>query len=155
MRLPTPHDGNAELEFIIVIRERASDKMAGKNVSSVDEKGRVLIPQSIRDALNLKAGEKVVLEMDSAGKSVKIEPAYEKKLLKLHILLSDQPGALATAASALARIQVDLVSTQSHSSNRGEAAEWVVQCNPGKAGIEGIKSALGKAGAKVKESYWE
>jgi len=130
-------------------------RMAGKNISSVDEKGRVLIPQSIRDALNLKAGEKVVLEMDRIGNFVKIEPAHEKKLLKLHILLSDKPGALASAASALAKIHVDLVSTQSHSSNRGEAAEWTVECNPGKAGIDGIKSALVKAGAKVKESRWE
>ena len=146
---------NAELELIIVMGEIPSDNMPGKNVSSVDEKGRVLIPQSIRDALNLKAGEKVVLEMDSLGKAVKIEPAYEKKLLKLRILLSDKPGSLAAAAAALARVRVDLVSTQSHSSNRGEAAEWAVECNPGKAGIEGIKSALARAGAKLLSSEWD
>ncbi|MEM2137598.1 MAG: AbrB/MazE/SpoVT family DNA-binding domain-containing protein, partial [Candidatus Anstonellaceae archaeon] len=62
--------------------------MAGKNISSVDEKGRVLIPQSLRDAANLKPGEKVVLKFDGKMRAIVVEPAYEKKLLKLQILLS-------------------------------------------------------------------
>src|SRR5271156_3211066 len=109
--------------------------MAGKNVSSIDEKGRVLIPQSIRDALTLKSGDKVDLELDSSAKSIKIEPAREKRLLRISILLSDSPGSLASAAYAMAKLHVDLVSSQSHSSNRGKAAVWEVECNPGKSGI--------------------
>lgn len=129
--------------------------MSGKSTSSVDGKGRVLIPQSIRDSLNLKSGEKVMLELDSSSKSLKIEPAYEKKLLRLRILLSDSPGSLAHAASALAKIGIDLVSTQSHSSRRGEAAEWIVECNPGGKGTGEIKAALGKVGARLLEAKWE
>jgi len=127
--------------------------MSGKSTSSVDGKGRVLIPQSIRDSLNLKEGEKVLLSLEAG--SVKIEPAHEKKLLRLRILLSDSPGSLAHAASALAKIGIDLVSTQSHSSRRGEAAEWIVECNPGGKGTSEIKAALGKAGAKLLEAAWE
>ena len=126
-----------------------ADCMAGKNVSSVDGKGRVLIPQSIRDAANLKADEKVIVEYNSASRAITIEPAHEKKLLKLSIALADSPGALASAASVLARMGVDLVSTQSHSSRRGEAAVWEVECNPGKATLSQISSALAKAGAKI------
>lgn len=127
--------------------------MSGKTTSSVDGKGRVLIPQSLRDALNMKEGEKLVLSLE--GGALRIEPAHEKKLLRLRILLSDSPGSLAHAASALAKIGIDLVSTQSHSSRRGEAAEWTVECNPGGKGTGEIKAALGKVGAKLLEAKWE
>ncbi len=124
--------------------------MSGKNISYVDEKGRVLIPQSIRDAIGVKEGEKVVLFADVKNKSITIEPAHEKKLLHLEILLSDRPGSLAHAASALAKINVDLVSTQSHSSRRGEAAVWLVECNPGDATLPEIKAALAREGAELR-----
>ncbi len=123
--------------------------MSGNNISSVDGKGRILIPQSIRDAANIKADEKVIVEFDPASRSIIIEPAHEKKLLRLGILLSDSPGSLASAAAILSKLGVDLVSTRSHSSRRGEAAVWEVECNPGKATVSQIKSALGKAGARI------
>jgi len=129
--------------------------MAGKNVSSVDGKGRILIPQSIRDAANIKADEKVIVEFDPASRAIVIEPAHEKRLLALKIALADSPGSLASAATVLAKLGVDLVSTQSHSSRRGEAAVWEVECNPGKATVSQIKSALSKAGAKIAEAKLE
>jgi len=128
--------------------------MAGKDVSSIDGKGRVLIPQSIRDAANLKTGEKVVLEYDPSRKAVVLEPAHEKKLLRLTIALSDRPGSLASAAAVLARLGVDLVSTQSHSSQRGEAAVWEVECSPGKKSSSEIKAGLAKAGARLTAAKW-
>lgn len=118
-------------------------------MSSIDSKGRVLIPQSIRDAANLKPDEKVILGFDSTRRAITIEPAHEKKLLRIEILLADSPGSLAQAASVLAKLGVDLVSTQSHSSRRGEAAVWRVECNSGKATLSSIKSALARAGAKI------
>ena len=129
--------------------------MAGKNTCNLDEKGRVLIPQSMRDVLNLKPGEKMVLELDTKGKAIVISPAHEKKLLKLDILLSDSPGALAHAAVALARLGIDFVSTQSHSSVRGEEAVWEVACNPGKISAQEIRVALAKSGAKLISAEWE
>ena len=115
--------------------------------SSLDEKGRVVIPQSIRDNLNIKAGE--LLIVSSSNNSIIIEPAHEKKLLHLEIGLSDEPGSLAKAATALAKINVDLVSTSSRSSRRGEIAIWSVECNSGKTNLSQIKSALSSVGAKI------
>jgi AbrB family looped-hinge helix DNA binding protein len=125
-----------------------------REVSYIDAKGRVLIPSSMRDVLNMKDGEKVVLELDSSGRTVKIEPAYEKKLLVLNILLGDRPGTLASAATVLADLGVDLVSTQSHSTRRGTAAVWEVECNPEKASMREIREGLAKAGAKLISSKW-
>jgi AbrB family looped-hinge helix DNA binding protein len=121
----------------------------------LDEKGRVLIPQSIRDSLSLKAGEKVLVLYDAETKTIRITPSYEKKLLRLEILLDDAPGSLATAATALADMGVDLVNTQSHSAKRGEHAIWEVDCNPGKASISEIKAGLAKCWAKVVSAEWE
>jgi len=128
--------------------------MASKNSSNLDEKGRVLIPQSIREKLNLKTGEKVLIEYDAALKAITIEPSYEKRLLHLAIALSDKPGALAHAATALSKIGVDLVSTQSHSSRRGEAAQWIVECNPQDATLPQIKAALAAVGADLSGAKW-
>ncbi|MFA5108762.1 MAG: AbrB/MazE/SpoVT family DNA-binding domain-containing protein [Candidatus Micrarchaeia archaeon] len=118
--------------------------------SSLDEKGRVVIPQSIRDNLNIKPGE--ILIVSSLNNSIIIEPAHEKKLLHLEIGLSDEPGSLAKAAFALAKINVDLVSTSSRSSRRGEIAIWSVECNAGKISVSQIKSALSSVGAKILSS---
>ena len=129
--------------------------MSSKNISSIDEKGRVLIPQSLREQVSLAAGEKVLLSVDAASKMIFIEPAHEKKLLSLSVELADKPGALAKAALALYDINVDLVSTRSRSSKRGESAVWMVECNPQGASIAQIKTALAKAGAKIATAKWE
>ena len=121
--------------------------MVSKHTANLDSKGRVVIPQSIRDELNIKEGEKLIIS--SEKNSIIIEPAHEKKLLHLEIGLSDEPGSLAKAASALAQLKVDLVSTSSRSSRRGELAIWSVECNPGKTKLPQIKHALSKAGAKI------
>ena len=129
--------------------------MSSKSVSSIDEKGRVLIPQSLREQVSLAPGEKVLLSADAASKMICIEPAHEKKLMSLSIELADKPGSLAKAALALYDINVDLVSTRSRSSKRGEAAVWLVECNPQGASIAQIKAALGKARAKIETARWE
>lgn len=129
--------------------------MVGKGTSSMDAKGRVLIPGSLRDLAGLKEGERLLLEYDEGRKAVLIEPAHERRLLCLRIELGDSPGSLAAAASALAKIGVDLVSTQSHSSRRGEAAVWEVKCNPNGKGVGAIKAALSKVKAGLAVAKWE
>ena len=121
--------------------------MCSKYISNLDEKGRVVIPQSIRENLGLAIGEKLIIS--SGSNSIIIEPVRESKLLELQIGLSDSVGSLAKASSVLAQLGVDLVSTSSRSSRRGELAIWSVQCNPAGNNISQIKKALANAGAKV------
>jgi prephenate dehydratase len=105
--------------------------------------------------LGIKTGEKLLISHDAQSGAIVIEPAHEKKLLYLEIGLSDEPGSLAKAANALAKINVDLVSTASRSSRRGEAAIWSVQCNPGKTTMAQIRKALGKIGATLDFCEWK
>ena len=129
--------------------------LVGIGTASLDGKGRVLIPQAIRDAAGISTGEKLLVHFDPKSHAIVVEPAHEKKLLFLEILLGDRPGSLASAAGALADLGVDLVSTHSHSSRRGEAAVWEVECNPRDASVTGVKAALAKAGARLSSSKWE
>ncbi len=124
-------------------------------ISSIDEKGRVLIPLSVRQALGLTIGERVLVSADERSRILLIEPAREKRLLTLRIELADKPGALAKAALSLYGLGVDLVSSRSRSSKRGEAALWEVECNPQGAGIAQIKAALAKCGARLAGSEWQ
>jgi AbrB family looped-hinge helix DNA binding protein len=120
----------------------------------LDEKGRVLIPKPLREALDLHPGDKAIVELDEKGEYVRILPSRERKLLHLTIDLGDQPGALAKAAAALSSLGVDLVSTRSHSARRGQSAVWEVQCNPQGAAMGRIKAVLEKAGARLAASKW-
>lgn len=128
--------------------------MSSSALSSLDEKGRVLIPLSLREQVGLASGEKVLISVNSTSKALSIEPAHEKRLLSLRIELADKPGALAKAALALYDLGIDLVSTHSRSSKRGEAAQWQVECNPKGVSASDIKAALAKAGAKLASSQW-
>lgn len=124
--------------------------MAPKDIVSLDSKARIVIPHSIRESIGVNIGEKLIIY--SENRKIILEPSHEKKLLHLDILLADSPGSLAKAATALSNLGVDLVSTQSRSSNRGEAAIWSIECNPGKAKLSEIKKALGSVGSKVLSS---
>jgi len=129
--------------------------MAGKVVTKLDSKGRLVIPQSMRDNLGIQDGDRLIISQDSGSGEIVIAPSFEKKLLRLEIILSDKPGALSHAAAALASLGVDLVRTQSRSSKRGDEAVWIVECNPGSSKAPAIASALSKAGAKLKTAKWE
>lgn len=120
--------------------------------AKLDSKGRVLIPQHLREAAGIMADDRVIVSFEEGKRRIIIEPAKEKRLLRLTIALPDKPGALAAAASALAKLKVDLVSTYSHSSLRGERALWVVECNPSSNSVEKIRAELQKCGAKLLSS---
>ena len=126
-----------------------------KVVTKLDSKGRVVIPQSMRDSLGISEGDSLLVSQNAETGEIVIAPSFEKKLFRLEIILSDKPGALSHAAVALAGLGVDLVRTQSRSSKRGDKAVWIVECNPGKNKTGAIASALAKAGAKLKEAKWE
>ena len=86
------------------------------------------MPSSLREAVKLSEGMYVMLIADLDEKEVRIVPFAdpEAKLIEFHITFSDMPGALAKAATILARQGVDLLSSESRTLRRGKSAEWVV-----------------------------
>jgi AbrB family looped-hinge helix DNA binding protein len=124
-------------------------------ISSIDKKGRILIPLSIRKELEIALGEKVMVSSSPKDRTIAISALGEKRLLSLCIELSDKPGSLAKAALTLYELGVDIVSSRSRFLKRGEKAVWEVECKPNEAKIMQIKSALAKCGARLERSLWK
>lgn len=113
----------------------------------VDEKGRVLIPSSFREALGIKGGEALVISLNLREGNILLYPAKEKKLVKLKIGLSDKPGSLARIANVLAENGVDIVASESKSIERSQRAVWLVECKIGATSLSELRKKIISAGA--------
>ena len=94
----------------------------------LDTKGRLVIPNEFREALNLKEGDEVLISLDSKTDTLTISPTYGEPtdLVKMEIEFGDTPGCLAKIAKKIADMKIDLVMTESKSSQRGKKARWDV-----------------------------
>lgn len=97
------------------------------SVQKIDSKGRLSIPVRVREALGLREGMRVLLVADIRERRITVNPFAdpEAKLVEFRMSLDDVPGALAKAASILARRGIDLLFSESRTLKRGELAEWV------------------------------
>jgi AbrB family looped-hinge helix DNA binding protein len=117
-------------------------------IVKLDSKGRILIPSNIRSGLGLSKGMYLMIHADLNEKEARLIPFADPKakLLNFKITISDAPGALAKAASILAKHDVDLLSSESRTIQRGKIAEWnaigdVSKC---KVNLKVLKEALEK-----------
>ncbi|MDO8633825.1 MAG: hypothetical protein Q7K34_00870 [archaeon] len=121
--------------------------MSTQNIR-LDSKGRVIIPNSFREELGLKAGENIVASLDMENGRIILFP-IDKKAKKMILRFEDEPGTLAAAAELLAKNNVDLIYTFSRSLKRGKEAEWEIIADFSKCNVEKLKSIL-KANPKIK-----
>lgn len=98
------------------------------SIIRLDTRGRLVIPNEFRETLNLKEGDEVLLSLDTKTNSLVISPIYGKSgnLAKIEIEFDDKPGSLAKLAETLAKINIDLVMTESKSFQRGKKARWYI-----------------------------
>ncbi len=96
------------------------------SIIKLDTRGRLVIPNEFREILNLKEGDEVLISLDSKTDTLMISPTYgePKNLIKIEIEFSDIPGCLAKIAEKIAKMKIDLVMTESKSSQRGKKARW-------------------------------
>lgn len=68
------------------------------------------------------------MSLDTKTNTLVISPIYGKadNLAKIEIEFDDKPGSLAKLAETLAKINIDLVMTESKSFQRGEKARWYI-----------------------------
>ena len=92
----------------------------------LDTRGRLVIPNEFRERLALKEGDEVIMSLDEKTDTLVISPTYgkPKDLVKLEIEFGDTPGSLAKIAKKLADLKIDLIMTESKSSQRGKRARW-------------------------------
>jgi AbrB family looped-hinge helix DNA binding protein len=96
------------------------------SIIKLDTRGRLVIPNEFREALDLKEGDNVLISLDSKSNTITISPIYgeENNLVKIEIEFGDTPGCLAKIATKLAELNVDLIMTESKSFERGTKARW-------------------------------
>jgi bifunctional DNA-binding transcriptional regulator/antitoxin component of YhaV-PrlF toxin-antitoxin module len=88
----------------------------------------LVIPNEFRETLDLKEGDEVLMSLDSKTDTLIISPIYGKPidLIRMEIEFGDTPGCLAKIAQKIADMDIDLVMTESKSSQRGKKARWSV-----------------------------
>ena len=100
--------------------------------------------------LNLKEGDEVLLSLDLKTDTLTISPIYGKltDLVKIEIEFGDTPGCLAKIAKKIADMKIDLIMTESKSSQRGKKARWDVIADISKCSysVNQIKQLLLQSG---------
>lgn len=96
------------------------------SIVRMDTRGRLVIPTEFRQRLNLEEGDEVLISLDSETDTLTISPTYGKpiNLVRINIEFSDTPGCLARIAYKIAELKIDLIKTESKSSQRGKKARW-------------------------------
>ena len=120
------------------------------SIIRLDTRGRLVIPNEFRETLNLKEGDEVLISLDSKTDTLLISPIYGKPtdLVKIEIEFGDTPGCLAKIAKKIAENKMDLIMTESKSSQRGKKARWDIIADISKCPISAkeIKQNLLQSG---------
>jgi AbrB family looped-hinge helix DNA binding protein len=98
------------------------------SIIRLDTRGRLVIPNEFRESLKLKEGDEVLISLDSKTDTITITPIYGNpmNIVKIEIEFGDTPGCLAKIANKIASMKIDLVMTESKSSQRGKKARWYI-----------------------------
>ncbi len=125
--------------------------MSKLELVKIDSRGRIVLPQHFREWLGLKENDSAYATLDEENHRLWISPVAEKGLVQVEIVLGDEPGTLARAASVLARLDVDLVSTESHSTLRGKQAVWRIIAKDARSPAQ-LKAELERHGVEVRSA---
>ena len=120
------------------------------SIIKLDTRGRLVVPNEFREILDLKEGDEVLVSLDKRTDTLTISPIYgkEKDLVKIEIEFGDTPGCLAKIARKIADMNIDLVMTESKSSQRGKRARWDIIADISKCSysVNQIKQLLLQSG---------
>ena len=119
-------------------------------IIKLDTRGRVVIPNEYREILDLKEGDEVLLGLDRKTDTLTINPIYgdSRNLVNIGLEFGDTPGCLARIAQRIAELNIDMIMTESKSSQRGKKARWdiIADISKSKKSINEIKQLLLQTG---------
>jgi AbrB family looped-hinge helix DNA binding protein len=120
------------------------------SIVRLDTRGRLVLPNEFREKLALKEGDEVLISLDTKTDTILISPTYGKTadIVKIEIEFGDTPGCLAKIANKIAELKIDLLMTESKSSQRGKKARWDIIADISKCtySINEIKQLMMQSG---------
>jgi bifunctional DNA-binding transcriptional regulator/antitoxin component of YhaV-PrlF toxin-antitoxin module len=126
-------------------------------ILSIDNRGRIVIPQIIRKSLGLTTDSQLMMVADSEEKTIKITPVGlatgEEAPVKIKITMEDIPGALAKIATTFGELGISLVYGESVIVEKDKKAIWtVISPNP-RMDFEELENALREKGDAKKVEF--
>jgi len=98
------------------------------DVVKVDSKGRITIPQAVREALGVEPGMLMALIADFDKREIIVSPIVTKPeaVYEFDLNLVDKPGSLAAVTGVLAKHKADIITSKCTSIARGEEASCTI-----------------------------
>jgi len=116
------------------------------DVVKVDSKGRITIPQAVREALGVEPGMLMALIADFDKREIIVSPIATKPeaVYELDLNLVDKPGSLAAVTGVLAKHKADIIASKCASIARGEEASCtiIVDMSMSDVDVDSIKREL-------------
>jgi len=118
---------------------------------TIDNRGRIVIPMTIRKVLGLRENSQLMLIADSDTKEMKISPVGIKgDSLKFRILMKDEAGSLAKIAKTFGNHGISLVYGESVTIERDKTAIWtVIGPRPKYLDLDELKGIIKKEGDAI------
>jgi AbrB family looped-hinge helix DNA binding protein len=110
----------------------------------IDNRGRIVIPMTIRKSLGLTENSQLMMIADSETKEIRITPVGIKgDSLKFRILMKDEAGSLAKIATTFGNHGISLVYGESLTIEKEKTAMWtVIGPRPKEMDLEELKEIL-------------
>lgn len=122
-------------------------------ILTIDNRGRIVIPQIIRKSLGLTTNSQLMMVSDSETKEIRISPiglGDEKVPIKLKITMADTPGALAKLASMFGKFGLSMIYSEAVIVEKDKIAVWTVISESPKFPVDELKQRLIKEGNALK-----
>ena len=114
-------------------------------ILTIDERGRIVIPQIVRKSLGITTNSQLMMISDSEVKEIKITPIGLRdgsNLIKLRITMGDSPGALAKLATTFGDLKISMMYSEAVIVEKDKTAVWTVISESPNFSLEELEKVL-------------
>lgn len=125
-------------------------------ILTIDERGRIVIPQIVRKSLGITTNSQLMMISDSETKEIKISPIGlrdERNLIKLRITMGDTPGALAKLATTFGDLKLSMMYSEAVIVEKDKSAVWTVISESPSFTLEELEKILREKGQALKVEF--
>jgi len=125
-------------------------------ILTIDERGRIVIPQIVRKSLGITTNSQLMMISDSEVKEIKITPIglqNESNLIKLRITMGDTPGALAKLATTFGDLKLSMMYSEAVIVEKDKTAVWTVISESPNFSLEELEKVLKDKGKALRVEF--